>query len=119
MSTNYYAVTPDTDPGDDGLHIGQSASGWEFLWQAHRDPEIKSVAGWREFLSRPEVTILDEYGREHDLDDFMAWATMRAHQVPDGLHQIRRPRVEVGPMKIVDFRDEAAHGCPFSYIEFC
>lgn len=107
MSTNYYARTPDTPANEDGLHIGQSAAGWEFLWQAHRDPQIKSVEDWREYLFQPDVRVVDEYGEEEDdLDGFLAWA-IRSNAAT----------VYKRTGEGVDFRDE--HDRPFSYADFC
>ncbi|MFC7794555.1 hypothetical protein [Streptomyces cinereoruber] len=64
MSTNYYAYGP--FPGgqthSEGLHIGQSAAGWRFLFHSHPDLGLTTLADWDAFISRDDVTIRNEYG---------------------------------------------------------
>ncbi|MFI0900501.1 hypothetical protein [Streptomyces sp. NPDC020983] len=68
MSTNYYAFGPGiTDP--EGLHIGQSAAGWRFLFHAHVDRGITTLADWDAFISRADVSIQDEYGRDISVEE--------------------------------------------------
>jgi hypothetical protein len=110
MSTNYYAVGDFPGGTEDGLHIGQNAGGWEFLWRSHNDQGVICTDTWRKFLSAPGVTIRTEAGTEVPLDDFWAHATLRPAQA--GLHQMRsRPRF------VVDWRDD--RGCPFRQSDFC
>lgn len=80
MSTNYYAFGP--FPGGEsygeGLHIGQSAAGWRFLFRAHPEQGITTLADWDAFIERNDVTIRNEYGRDitaAEMRDTMTQAT--------------------------------------------
>jgi hypothetical protein len=109
MSTNYYAVTPDTPEGDEGLHIGQSVGDRaEFLFRAHPDRGLISSDAWREFLSRPHVKIMAESGYEVNVEKFMADATKRPADMPHSW--MMRPRTHFS------WRDDK--GCPFADYEF-
>lgn len=81
MGTNYYWHCPirakcltcgHQEPGE-RLHIGKSSGGWTFSFRAHEDPPLKSYAQWLRWLRQPGGRIVDEYGREHTLEAFMAW----------------------------------------------
>jgi hypothetical protein len=111
MSTNYYAITPETSEGDEGLHVGKHVGGKEFLFRAHRDLGLVTVEAWREFLSRPGVKIMAEAGYEEPLDEFMADATKRP---ADAIAAGERRMWE---RKAVSFRAE--RGVPFYDGEFC
>ena len=113
MSTNYYAVTPDTPEGEEGLHIGQYVGGLEFLFQAHPDLGLVTVAAWREYLSQPGVKIVAEHGLEEPLDEFMADATKRPVDVAAGGRPIRSRH------QGVSFRDYDARGVAFADYDFC
>ncbi|WP_101790997.1 hypothetical protein [Nonomuraea indica] len=110
MSVNYYAVTPDTPEGDEGLHIGQHAGGWEFLFRAHPDLGLVSSEAWREYLSRPDVKILAESGYEVPVEEFMADATLRPAEA-----RAKGQRMRVRPRP--SWADDK--GCPFADNEFC
>lgn len=63
MSVNFYAFGPGiTDP--EGLHIGQAAAGWRFLFRAHPDRGLTTLADWEAFIARGDITIQNEYGRD-------------------------------------------------------
>lgn len=113
MSTNYYAVTPETPDGDEGLHIGKHVGGKEFLFRAHRDLGLVSVAAWRKFLSREDVKIMAEAGYEETLDEFMADATKRPADA------MAAGEGRLWPRTAVSFRDDDARGVPFYDGEFC
>lgn len=69
MSTNYYAFGP--FPGGNtvkGLHIGQAAAGWRFLWRTHPEQGITSLSDWRTLLAEA-TRVEDEYGREFTADE--------------------------------------------------
>lgn len=90
MSTNYYAFGP--FPGGDrtgeGLHIGQTAAGWRFLFRAHPEQGLTTLDDWLQFLRRDGVAIRNEYGRDvavQEMEQTMAETTQA-----DG--QPRRPR---------------------------
>jgi hypothetical protein len=108
MSVNYYAVTPETPEGDEGIHIGKHSHPYEFLFRAHPDLGLRSAAAWCGFLSRPGVQIHAENGCDETVDEFMPWATTR-------------PRYSEGmrfhPDRAVSWRD--AEGNPFADYEFC
>lgn len=65
MSVNYYAFGPFPGGRRDGggLHVGQSAAGQRFLFRAHPDQGLTTLADWLAFLHRPGVTLRNEYGR--------------------------------------------------------
>lgn len=113
MSTNYYAVTPETPEGDEGLHIGKHVGGREFLFQAHRDLGLVTVAAWREYLSRPGVKVMAESGYEEPLEEFMADATKR----PADTQQAGERRI-YSRGEGVSFRDYDARGVAFADYDF-
>ncbi|GGL55115.1 hypothetical protein [Planomonospora parontospora] len=109
MSINYYAITPGTDPAEEGLHIGKHSGGWEFLFRAHPDRGLTTVATWTELLTAPDVVIRDEHGRTETAEEFLAWA-------------IRRPATSPEPMRAhaghhISYRDEG--GAAFLDHAFC
>lgn len=115
MSTNFYARTSDTAPDDEGLHIGQHAHRAEFLFRAHPDLGLTDCEAWREFLSRPGVRIVAEYGVEYTLDEFWRQATLRPAHV--GGPNVMRLRWPGGAHRGGEWTDQ--HGHPFAAYEFC
>ena len=77
MSTNYYALGPfpGGEPEGEGLHIGQSAAGWRFLFRAHPEQGLTTLADWLAFLGRDGVAIRNEYGREVALEEMQQTMT--------------------------------------------
>ncbi|MFI1189177.1 hypothetical protein [Streptomyces californicus] len=73
MSTNYYAFGPflSGDPNGEGLHIGQTAAGWRFLFRAHNSLGLTTLPGWEHFLRAADVTIRNEYGRDVTADEMI------------------------------------------------
>lgn len=78
MGTNYYAriaACPHCGRADEEVHICKSLR----MFRGYRNEfesspfnkVITSVADWREVLRRPDVRIFDEYGREHDTEQFL------------------------------------------------
>jgi hypothetical protein len=45
MSTNYYVRTPETAPGDEGVHLGQLAAG-TFTFRAHPERGVTYYEAW-------------------------------------------------------------------------
>ncbi|MEU9849281.1 hypothetical protein [Streptomyces sp. NPDC047985] len=82
MSTNYYAFGP--FPGGDldgeGLHIGQTAAGWRFLFRAHDSQGITTFPDWEHFLRNNDVAIRNEYGREVTIDEMVETMVMITDQ---------------------------------------
>lgn len=103
MGTNYYA-NGERHPcpqcgevhGVDGLHIGKDSFGWAFALAIHEDGP-KSWPDWMMFLSRPGITIQNEYGTPVTLDSLVMIVTAREgrngepvkHSNTDGQHCIR------------------------------
>ncbi|MBB2749216.1 UNVERIFIED_ORG: hypothetical protein FHR35_009129 [Microbispora rosea subsp. rosea] len=110
MSINYYAVTPDTPQDEEGLHIGKHVGGKEFLFRAHPDLGLVTVAAWTEYLSRPDVKIMAESGYEEPVETFLADATQRPADLGPG-------QGHLWPRQGVSFRAE--RGVPFADYEFC
>ena len=114
MSTNYYAITPETPEDDEGLHIGKHSGGREFLFRAHRDLGLVTVAAWTEFLSRPDVKVMAESGYEEPWEEFMADATRR----PADAIAAGERRMWGWERTAVSYRDDDARGVPFCEHEF-
>lgn len=113
MSTNYYAYGPAIDP--EGLHIGQSAAGWRFLFRGHPDLGLTTHAAWQRFLRQPGVRIEDEYGLDIDLDEMDA--TMTRRRLPDGTPL--KPRVTAARTTLPDDWHIDPDGHAFCAKEFC
>lgn len=121
MSTNYYAFGPfpGGEPDGEGLHIGKTAAGWVFLGRAHDGLGLTSRTTWMAFLEKPDVAILNEYGREVPVAEMAE--TMAARRGSDG-HLLRRygfrSSLDAHPgwagRRLVD-----AEGYEFSRQEFC
>lgn len=116
MSVNYYARTPTTPTGDEGLHIGQHAGRIEFLFRAHRDRGLTTVAEWSAYLQREEVTIVAESGYEVAFDEFWPKATARPADVGYPMSSRWEPTWAT-PTDERQWRDEGGH--PFVNYEFC
>lgn len=79
MGTNYYWVAPPCEHcgrSDDRLHICKTYTMFHgtFDEDAAGEPIPKPVSWqqWKEHLRTAEGRIVDEYGREHDVEDFIA-----------------------------------------------
>ena len=82
MSTNYYAVKHEDDPHYRGVFLGKTAGGWvpQLKWHTYHYCDCPCpnhthlYRNWDEltdYLSRPEITIKDEYDQTYDLEDFI------------------------------------------------
>lgn len=89
MSTNYYAFGefPGGELDGEGLHIGQTAAGWCFLFQGHPAQGLTTLLAWRALLHQQATSIRDEYGVEYTADEMIEIATL--HQRGE---QMLRPR---------------------------
>ena len=115
MSVNYYAITAEGEPDAEGLHIGQHAGGWEFLFRAHPKLGLTTTAAWHAFLARPGVRIVAEHGGELALAEFWPDAIRRPAEA--GGPNAMRSRFGYGRHRSGESRDE--RGCPFAVYEFC
>lgn len=71
MSKNYYGFFANDDPArDEGVHLCQSAAGWEFLLQARSEDGVTDIHSWLRSLDEFYV-ICDEYGREIGIDNLL------------------------------------------------
>ena len=71
MGTNFYYFqeqAKDATFVDEGLHIGKLSAGWVFHFEAHINPELKTVEAYREFLKNG--VIYDEYNRRITYEEF-------------------------------------------------
>jgi hypothetical protein len=110
MSTNYYAKWPDYPSGLEGLHIGKSSYGWEFLFRAHPGLELTTAAAWHRFLGHPWVDIVTEDGTAVELDEFWAQVVSRS--------EVGAPRVDNEfEESATQWRDPS--GARFAAYEFC
>jgi hypothetical protein len=66
VSVNYYAFGPfpGGEADGDGLHIGQTAAGQRFLFRAHQDQGLTTLADWLALLGRHDVSVRNEAGRD-------------------------------------------------------
>lgn len=75
MSTNYYLRRTCDQPCAhcdlSSLHLGQTAGGWQFAFQADREAGVVDYKTWLSQFDGPCV-ITDEYGRELSRDDLVA-----------------------------------------------
>lgn len=113
MGTNYYAK-PRQDPlglAGEGLHIGKSSGGWEFLWRGHPERGLRSVADWRAVLGNPDVVIEAEHGTRLELDEFMEIV----RRSPGGKRQFGHATGSYWADR--EWRDP--EGYPFAGYEFC
>lgn len=116
MSTNYYAYGPfrGGEPGS-GLHVGQAAAGWRFLFRAHPDLGLTTYEVWRAFLRQPGVRIENEYGREVGPDEMER--TMTQTERSDGTPLL--PRVSAARRQLPDGWHLDADYHAFCAKEFC
>lgn len=72
MGTNYYHEIELCDKchNTESVHIGFSAVGWTFMFQATET--IRSWKDWQARLGQANGRIVDEYGREFSLAEFAA-----------------------------------------------
>ena len=62
----------DTDPIYDMsevIHLGKRSAGWQFLWQKNDKYYQDNLKSIKEFLSRKDVIIYDEYGDKFTVDE--------------------------------------------------
>lgn len=73
MGKNFYAVSKKPDLSVP-LHIGKSSAGWKFLFQGYTgafEPVIiNNIKDWKEYLSKENIVILDEYEKMISYKDF-------------------------------------------------
>jgi len=86
MGTNFYAVYNKCSHcgREDRLHIGKRSGGWEFGFQAHDEPELKSATQYRVWLRASGAVIYDEYGETWSLPDF--WEAVGETRQPGALN---------------------------------
>lgn len=113
MSTNFYAKGPETPPDGEGLHIGKSSVGWEFLFRCHAG--LESTSDWHKYLSQSDMHIYTEEGYEVPLIYFWQMVTKRPMDV-GGLHNLML-QWRGKPTHPDCYRDE--WGYSFMDCEFC
>lgn len=62
----------DTDPIYDMsevIHLGKRSAGWQFLWQKNDKYYQDNLKSIKEFLSRKDIIIYDEYGDKFTVDE--------------------------------------------------
>ena len=54
------------------IHLGKSSCGWQFLWNYNKgkyyQDNFESIS---EFLSEPDISVRDEYGRLYNVQEFL------------------------------------------------
>jgi hypothetical protein len=104
MSTNFYVkeqtCCPTCGKPSDVHHIGKSSLGWRFVFRGYEEHGLVSRNAWIAHLAGR--TIVDEYGKEWSLAEFIS--LIKSKQ--DG-------RVNYDHRKKID-----KHGYPIAYYEF-
>ena len=101
MGINFYwfkeRVTELADVSD-GLHIGKKSAGWVFHFEAHKNPKLRTVKDYEEFLRKG--MIYNEYNKEISYKDF--WQIVEASKLP---YNGRSPYVLHDNEKVSDFNE--------------
>ena len=74
MGTNYYVaknVCECCKRYDEEFHIGKSSWGWAFSFRGFKYEKLESWKDWKEYLSQPNVIIVDEYREFIPVDKFI------------------------------------------------
>lgn len=50
------------------IHLGKRSAGWQFLWQENQEYYQNNLKSIKEFLSKDNVIIYDEYGEVFTVD---------------------------------------------------
>jgi len=120
MGTNYYACTDDTPGIEDGLHIGKSSGGWDFLWRGHERLNLTTRELWEGYLRQPRVTIVAEHGVTYTLDEFLKVIVDEKPSVVirHANYWLRHDRDSLdNSLNVTCWVDEV--GNPFCGVEFC
>jgi hypothetical protein len=121
MSVNYYACENDTPSIEDGLHIGKSSTGWDFLWRGHEKLNLVNRENWESYLDQLGITIVAEHGVTYTLGEFMLKIVddRPIDEVRQHAHYwLRHGRDSVdNSLLITNWVDES--GYPFCGVEFC
>ena len=54
----------------DDIHLGKRSVGWQFNWEYHPEYYSDNLESIKEFLSRDDIVIVDEYNTKFSLDEF-------------------------------------------------
>jgi len=110
MSTNYYVRTPQTAPGDEGIHLGKWAGG-EFHFRAYPGPAARPAEiTW-------DVVDFDSWSRLLDLGAIETEAGRPVTAAEMVAEVQREPRSWYGAIGRDQFTD--SRGNRFSPYEFC
>ena len=96
MGTNYYVnKKPDLvdilrGEEDLELHLGKSSAGWCFSLRIYPEMGLVNLETWYKFLSKGRITITDEYGTTHDIDDVIHRITKRSWKHEHTLSDIKK-----------------------------
>ena len=52
------------------IHLGKRSSGWQFIWENQPDYFKDNLESIKEFLSRKDVIIYDEYYNKYSCEEF-------------------------------------------------
>lgn len=53
------------------IHLGKRSAGWQFIWEYHPEYYSDNLESIKEFLSRNDIVIVDEYNTKFSLDEFL------------------------------------------------
>lgn len=93
MGTNYYTVTkkcPVCGHKPEGIHLGKSSAGWQFLFQYNGGEYYKNVKEMKEWLKSKQIE--NEYGERVSHKDF--WKMVKEKQAKEKLSHAEYMRRE-------------------------
>lgn len=102
MGTNYYAIAEECEECGryERLHVCKSLYLFQghFTWDEEGEPEhwLVSWRDWKQYLRSRVSTIKDEYGKQHDIEDFIA-RVEEGHRKP--------PRRSIHPYTVAPDRE--------------
>ena len=99
----------------DEKHIGKNSYGWQFFFQGHTTPEIRSFKDWIGELAA-SGKIFDENGKEFSLDEFIQIVKEKQSQPNNHYDYCKEREKERGFLADDNWKDREGH--PFSYSEF-
>ena len=53
------------------IHLGKRSAGWQFNWESHPEYYSDNLESIKEFLSRDDIVIVDEYNTKFSLEEFL------------------------------------------------
>lgn len=112
MGTNYYAkinACPCCGHTEEGVHIGKSSGGWCFALHVAPEYGLTDWDKWQEFLTKPNVTIEDEYHTSISLRELKEVVENRSWGYCRGDWEYEVNHAELGPNNLVRCKVDGRH----------